>query len=301
MTESNYQIVEEVTAPTEQAPNEQVANEAVSEILSNTNAVTEDPPILDNEITRSRLGFFSLPGEVRLMVYRQLFHRPEAIRYRWFRRNPIPPLLATCKLIKKEAFQVLWGENEYLWNISRTALLPNLRPRIVDTIQRLQISLPTRIVSARFLDLMTEFGDPARIRDTLVVHFKLLTTDFDLRANPPGLYIPGLGTFTNFKCVEILLIWSPLGEPPFTAPSNCPLHQQMAAGLRRRLGPATPRADNLAVQFQPHDYLTLQQQETDDWMDLLEGLRLDWNQDDGTNADHDADEEADKSGAPTQA
>lgn len=114
---------------------------------SASSAITDDQPILNNASRQSRLGFLSLPSEVRLMVYRQEFLRPY-VYHGWNNRlTPIPALLATCKLINKEALEVLWGENEQGWNVGAWEFPPTLRPRIVDTIQCLRLLMNTGRVS----------------------------------------------------------------------------------------------------------------------------------------------------------
>lgn len=80
---------------------------------------------------KPRLGFFSLPGEIRNIIYRLCFHKctgSNKSRERWFTAkygaldkgavNPTTTfgaiwLLATCRLAHAEASGILYGENAF--------------------------------------------------------------------------------------------------------------------------------------------------------------------------------------------
>lgn len=225
-------------------------------------------------------GFLSLPSEIRIMIYRHMFHWPVVISLSNLRSSipgrsetkPVPPLLATCKLIYKEAFEVLWGENCYIWPGSpHPPLLPSIYQRIVDTIQKLEVNLAPRAGSPAYLiKLIREFGNSTMIRGVLDVKFSLYSPRF-FDKKILGRYLTCLSAFTNFKVISIQFRYNYkplfLDSHPF---------QWTAEALQPRLGLAKHLADNCTLQFHPQDHLNLQRsQQVVDWMDLLDGIRLD--------------------------
>ncbi|MCJ1262425.1 hypothetical protein MMC22_002295 [Lobaria immixta] len=276
MAESNSQSDDEVTPP-----NDQAAYEAASENPSISNSPTENQSVMIAPY-RSRLGFLSLPAEIRLLVYREMYLPNTAAIY-WRELETIPALLATCKLIMKEAFAVLWGENPFEWGSTPPPLLPNPLHRVVDAIQTLEVSLPLGKVSATFIDLIHRFGDPARIRHTLKISFVLYNVHESFDSRQIRWFISGLGRFTNFRVVEIAIgrYFQPL-------PISNHLSQWVAKAMQTRLGPCKPRADKKGLVWHPQAYLNAQRpQALVDWIDLLEGIRLDRNRD-GASADSNA-------------
>lgn len=225
-------------------------------------------------------GFLSLPSEVRIMIYRHMFHWPVVIGLYNLKSSkpgtsqtkPVPPLLATCKLIYKEAFEVLWGENCYIWPGSpHPLLLPSIYQRIVDTIQNLEVNLSPESGSPAYLiKLIREFGSSTTIRGVLDVKFSLYSTrPFDQKIL--RRYLTCLSAFTNFKVISIEFRYN---YKPLSLDSHH--FQWTAEALQPRLGFAKPLADSCTLQFHPQDYLNSQRsQPFVDWMDLLDGIRLD--------------------------
>lgn len=127
MEESSSQSDDEVTLP-----NDQAAYEEALKNPSISNSPTEDQSVMIAPY-RSRLGFLSLSAEIRLLVYRKMYLPNTAAIY-WRELETIPALLATCKLIMKEAFAVLWGESPFEWRSTPPPLLPNPLHRVVDAI-----------------------------------------------------------------------------------------------------------------------------------------------------------------------
>lgn len=125
--------------------------------------------------------------------------------------SPLPPLLRTCKLINKEAFEALWANPKFIyrdpylpprhppqWPISK-----HIRMRLVDTIQSLDVNIVMKKPSTKFVHLIQEFGNPARIRRFLKVTFSTARFDSFLYDCPITWFLTGLCTFTNFKTVDL--------------------------------------------------------------------------------------------------
>lgn len=267
----------------------QATAEAASSNSAGSNAATEDQSI-NIAAKRNWSGFLSLPPEIRLMIYRELFHHPITFSLESPEFVNIPALLATCKLINKEAFEVIWGENTYYWSTYTPPLLPSILHRIEDTIQRLHVSVRLSCYST-FSDeifyLIDRFGKPAKIRGLLVMTCFLDNDEF-VEGRTRKLFISALGRFTNFRSVQIVLV-----QKYQKVHISDYFYRWIAKIMQPRLGPSKPHADEVAIVFQPNDYLyAQQQQETVDWMDLLDGIRLDWNGD-GTSANRNADQNVD--------
>lgn len=236
-------------------PDHQAATGAASSNSAGSNAATQNQSIsIAAKGNRSEL--LSLPPEIRLMIYRELFHHPRTC----FLESPevvIPALLATCKLIYKEAFQVVWGENTYYWSTYTAPLLPSILHRIEDTIQRLHVAVPLSsysTVSAELLNLIYKFENPARIRGLLVMTCFLDNDEF-VERRTRKLFISALGRFTNFRSIQITLT-----QEFKRVHISDYFYQWIAAIMQPRLGPSKPCADGLAVEFHPNDYLYAQQQ-----------------------------------------
>ena len=276
-------------------PDDQAANEVALPDPSASNTAAETQSL--NVASPPRLGFLSLPREIRDMVYRELFHRPSPSEV-WYRLlKPVPDFLATCKLTNREAFEILWGENPYIWENPPPPLLPGLLNRIVDTIQILHVTVRWGSFSAVFYDAVRRFGNPGKIRDNLEIRFVRDPRPLSYDLTYMDRFLVGLGRFTNFKTVRIVVAWR--GKDLHI--SNR-VSTRIAQAMCPRLGPSEPNADGNALVLHPRAHWKAQQpQETVDWMNLLDGIRLDWNLG-GTSASCDADqnpdENADKSSGP---
>lgn len=270
MTEQRNQFKgDDVTASDSQS-----AIDSASEMPSvSNNAAIENQTMLNIASNRTRLGFLSLPAEIRQMIYGELFHRPRVLPFNRFSVIPIPALMKTCKLINQEAFEVLWGENRYHWISPPPNLEPSLFQRIVDTMQRLEICVLLSKPSAKFIEMIHAFRKPARIRSILKITFVMVRDYPDGETASLRWFMKGLGRFANFKIIEIDFVHR--SNPVHI--SNLP-SQLIAEVLQPRLGSAKPRADGLALHFHPQDDLNAHPpQEIIDGMELWDGIRLDWN------------------------
>lgn len=259
MAELKDQIMDDVTAPHDQG-----AGEAESENQTNFSIASEP----------NRLGFFSLPPELRLIVYREMLLETK-ICDMWWHFSPKPPLLETCRLIYYEAFEVLYGQNTFRYYFDPLVHPPPVpfRLRIVDTIERLVFDsvldltrLADGVGEEKLKELIREFGNPARIRQYLQMNLEYYeinlpflgmdpfpVEEFVSDEEPLGRYLNGVGTFTNFKTVEVDVVYKDRRN------DNPLLIQRIAKALQPRFG--TSRlcgASGRVLQFHPHDHLISQ-------------------------------------------
>lgn len=308
MGELDNRYMDSVTASDDQS-----ADETVSENPLVIHAATNSQSI-NIAFKRSKLGFLSLPPELRLMVYRQLFHDNDGIidMAEWqTSSSSLPPLLQTCKLINKEAFEALLENPKFIyrdpdwprrhppqWPISK-----HIRMRVVDTIQSLDVRIVMEKPTTKFLHLIREFGNPARIRRFLKVTFSAARVDSFLYDRPITWFLTGLCTFTNFETVDLSFQFAytyndiPFNEFPSDSIAQTLQHRFGSAKfLIHSIGPQNLYWDGYILQFHPHNHRHSQQaqraQRSVDWMDLLDGTRLEWNQNETANANHDADQNA---------
>lgn len=262
-------------------------NEAESENQTNLNIASEP----------NRPGFFSLPPELRLMVYRELLLEPR-ICHMWLDFSPKPPLLQTCRLIYYEAFEVLWGENtfRYYFNPPEGPLPDPFRLRVVDTITRLVFDNTIghkfsqdsnegdrKLNDDRFKELIREFGNPARIRRYLQVNLKIFDLfhlndshvgTYVIDEEPLERYLKDVGTFTNFRTVEVNV------EFPSRRYDSLQHTEPIARVLQPRFGTSrlcAPHGLGWGLQFHPQDHLRSQRaQDIVDPTDVWDGYRCGW-------------------------
>lgn len=228
------------------------------------------------------LGLLSLPPELRVCVYRELLlaHHPLSTYWPGSAYQPFPPIFNTCELIRREAFQVMYGENMFYVD-SMHATHSILRDQqISDTIRnvyfkaRLNDSSPRRVRS-NFVEVISEFGSPSIIRGVLSIIF---------RAGPYNnlcllsWFAQSVRRFTNFRTIQIEYV---AGSAHHLAEKLCPqirdTHDLM---LTPFFGPARSFANGRGLKFHPQEYLKSLPPEVDvDWMFYLDGIRLDWNED----------------------
>ena len=290
MSEPDDQLMIDVESEDELTFNgEQPDTSEDVESHSITNEVaSEDPTTASAVSTDTGLGLLSLPPEVRLMVFRQLLleHRPLSTYWLGSVYLPFPAILNTCRLIRQEAFEVMYGENVFFIGFPHPRLTLLHHRLIVDTIQNVRLDVffndpwhPSRRL--RFIRTIQEFGSPAIVRNTLNVIVHVGNT------NPQGLllwYAGGLRRFTNFREIQIEFVPDPLRlhaveDLCFILCGVCEDY------LTPTFGPARDFADRRGVQFDPQSYLnSLPPIVYVDWMDYLDGIRLNWNSDPSTNA-----------------
>lgn len=277
----------------ELSPNETPSEKEVS----NTSGVKLEDLSVANEVATStansisashRPKALSLPAELRIHILRYLLleRRPLSTYWKGSGYLRYPAILKYCTVIRREAFQILYGENVfYLGFMHRTvSILRN--PRIGDMIQnihfdvRLNEESPARRRSI-FISLLREFGTSAILRGTLNIIFRVDPHNNDLLS----WFARGLPRFTNFRTIQMEFL------PGSSAQSIAASHYLMLcrtyeADLAPVFGPALSFADGRGLKFHPQGYLdSLPPQVDIDWMDNVDGMRLDWNHDPPTNAD----------------
>lgn len=247
-------------------------------ISRRTGVDTEDRSVMNEASTSSERGLLSLPPELRVIIYRHLLveGRPLSTYWRAACYEPFPAILDTCRLIRREAFQVLYGENVFFIGLKHPQISILSNRRIADTIQHVRyavylygpsVPLPRRL---NFLHLIHEFGSQAIIRDTLQVVFHVVVVGLDL-PTPMRLYAAGLGRFTNFRTVRFEFV-----EHSDDTEGTCaPLAEMYELLLTPKFGPAESFANGCVLEFHPQDFLSSRSPDVD-WMEHLDGIRQHW-------------------------
>ncbi|MCJ1268947.1 hypothetical protein MMC22_008835 [Lobaria immixta] len=294
LTSENQTVTNEEESGTDNAAcsisNNEASNTVGAEIENPSNSdevPSENPSTNDTISTSSRIEFLSLPPELRVQIFRHLLleHRPLSTDWIVSAYRPYPAILNTNFLIRREAFQVLYGENMFSIGSShpRYSILPNRRIR--DTIQNIHLSvrLDDPLLYGRrsgFLRLIREFGSPAIVRGTLNVLFHVSAHDNEMFF----WFVRGLPRFTNFRSIrfEFMACYpDPIAER--LSPTLCNMHEELFTPI---FGPATYFANGRGLEYHPQSYLnSLPPVIHVDWMENLDGDRLNWNQDPPANTD----------------
>lgn len=223
--------------------------------------------------TRSLLGLLDRPPEIRMMIFRHLLVYPYYLANRLWPIGPRPSvaILRTNKLIHREAFEVLYGENTFFKRFWSSYCFQNWFPRVSDTMQNIHMEIAMCRKSSdiqKFLTLIHYF-DPSIIRDTLVVEF---LTEFSL-VGPLKWFIRALGRFTNFRTI---LIEVRLYDPFCYHRNIFHLREYLKTALEPLLGYAQGCT---ILRFHPLDHRNFWR-EDGDWADSLDGIRLNWKEND---------------------
>lgn len=148
-----------------------------------------------------------------------------------------------------------------------------------------------------FVDMIREFGSPAIVRNTLNIIFQI-----DPRSchNLLHFFVRGMPRFTNFRTIRFRFsarfLQSPEGN--LTDPETlrfrdlaqaihsvavsleaayCVIYER---ALTPTFGPARFFDNDRGLEFRPQEYLNSLPPEVEvDWMEYLDGVRLDWNRD----------------------
>lgn len=186
-------------------------------------------------------------------------------------------ILRTCRLVHREAFDVLYRENHFTdsmlrlphWSLTQFPHISNTVQNIYHTVFMFEISLAVNIDN--FTKLMHEFGTPAGIRrGTLTVKFLL-----NGRAcRSLNWFIQALARFTNFRTIEL-----------HTCPFGCRTLEVLGyleARLTTVLGDAEDgsHAENGLLRFHPINHRNRCREPENglaDWANSLDGIRLKWN------------------------
>lgn len=261
---------------------------AINELASENSSITTN----DVVPASSRIGLLSLPAELRLQIYRQLLLHDYPISTEW----PIagyerfPAILSICTLVRREAFQVMYGENFFEIGFTHPTYSILDNQKISDTIQNFHFvaGWSTDELAPKnrqdFIDIIRQFRSPAIVRGTLDIIFHVGHRREHFSWLP--IY---LRAFTNFRVIQIKFV--------FTFSDRCypfyghrdlfnveEVYSIFRGAFERSLtpvyGPALTFADGCGLQFHPQDYLkSLPPKVDDSWMDYLDGIRLNWNQD----------------------
>lgn len=255
-----------------------------------TNEVASEDPATNHAIsTNTELRLLSWPVELRLIVFRFLLleHRPLSTNWMDAAYIAFPAIFKTCRQIRREAFQVMFGENVFFVRFPRPRFSLLHNRLVVNTIQKLHVSVclndpsyhPRRL---NFFRAIHEFGSPAIVRNALNVIV------YVGNATPRHLllrYVGGLGRFTNFRNIRIEFVPDPEQLDPVGGLCflTCRVCEDYFTPM---FGPAEVFADGCGVQFYPQSHLSsLPPIVYVDWMDYLDGIRLDWDSDPLTNTD----------------
>ncbi|MCJ1271625.1 hypothetical protein MMC22_011529 [Lobaria immixta] len=242
--------------------------------------------------TSSGLGLLSLPPEVRLLVYRQLLVLDHPLSTNWpgmvWGLRPYsphwprlmldlnPPILKTSSLIRREAFQVMYGENTFLISPSYSRTHALYTPPVRDVLRKVQVDVNSNdrwpyLARGSFIPVIRAFDSPAIIRGTL---------DIILRVNHPvnellDWLAVALCRFTNFETVKIAF-----ADSGYAASICVALREEHMDTFTSYLGPARPFDTEYGLTFHPRQFQdSLPLKVEVDWQEHLDGIRLKWNED----------------------
>ncbi|MCJ1466493.1 hypothetical protein MMC07_005112 [Pseudocyphellaria aurata] len=276
----NDQPMSDVDSGNDPSENPSAANEELAPSSSAMNTISTNTISMN-----SRIELLSLPPEVRVLVYRHLLVQDHPISTNWqYSTNspfplPSPPILNTCELIRQEAFQVMYAENTFFIGVMHPAVSILNNRQISDIIQNVHYearlnSTSPHLRRVSFIHLIREFGSPAIIRRALTIIFRVGAYGNN---NLLSWFNRGLPRFTNFRTVQFEFVpYSAHTRALRLCPIICNGHEQHFAPV---FGPAESFADGRGLLFRPQGFLdSLPPEVAVDWMDYLDGIRLDWNQ-----------------------
>lgn len=236
--------------------------------------------------TSNRIGLLSVPPEVRILIYHHLLVEHNPLSTYWIGSyHPIPAILNTSSLIRREAFQVFYEENTfYIGNMHPIISILN-NQQIRNTILNVQFTFRLNDTSPNrarrnFINLIEAFGSPAIVRRTLTII---------IRVGPSNNHLldwlnRGLPRFTNFR--NIMFRYVPHSahlRAERACPNVCRVHERILPPV---FGPGSTQGLRRCLLFHPQQYLNSLPPEVDvDWMDYLDGVRLTWDQDPPSDAD----------------
>ncbi|MCJ1467826.1 hypothetical protein MMC07_006451 [Pseudocyphellaria aurata] len=233
-------------------------------------ATSEDQTVADVRSTRAPQGLLDLPSEVRMMILRHILASPLSFNFGTWASGPKPvSILRSCRLIHREAFQVLYGENRFIYGLGYAHCCLIRFPRIMHTIQNIRLDLPMYFkhqARQKFLTLMRHFGNPHISRGTL-------TLDFDLDGSSArGLkwFARAVGRLTNFRTIDVYCYHRFYYDDIV----SCAL-TYLHAVLEPVLGSAQNIRPDNGLRFHPVNlWHRRRERRPIDWADSLDGLRL---------------------------
>lgn len=187
-----------------------------------------------------------------------------------------PPILKTSSLIRREAFQVMYGENTFLISPSYSRTHALYTPPIRDVVRKVQVDVNSNdrwpyLARGSFIPVIRAFGSPAIIRGTL---------DIILRVNHPvnellDWLAVALCRFKNFETVKIVF-----ADSGYAASICVALREEHMDTFTSYLGPARPFDTEYGLTFHPRQFQdSLPPKVEVDWQEYLDGIRLTWNED----------------------
>lgn len=257
-------------------------HEADTENLSISNELAlENPSGTDAISTSSRIGLLSLPPELRVHVLRHLLveNHPLSTDQHFAGYNLYPPVLRTSVLIRREAFQVFYGENSFFIGEMHPPSPLFQNRQISDTIQNVHYVVTLNGSRGRqlgFIHVIRKFGSPTVVRGTLNLIFFVGPYGSNLRL----WFARVLPAFTNFRTVQVRFVAQTAHRVPEAEALCLLICDGYKAVLTPAFGPAESFADGHGLRFHPQQHLNSLPPESDvDWIDYLGGIRLIWNQD----------------------
>lgn len=201
MTERNNELISNL-APSQNEPDMDMDMD-----MNIDDATQENQDVTNVPSTNHRLELLGLPPELRLIIFRHLLVYPWGFEIggRLLGRPPPVQILRTSRLIYREAFVVLYRENEFVNNYFDSWSSPSYLSRftrLVDTMQNIHIDIATRRVTShlgRFLQNMNHFTGPTTIRGTLTVCW---IHNNPVHRNLLDLFIMYLCRATNFRTIQ---------------------------------------------------------------------------------------------------
>ena len=238
---------EEESGANEVSQDHPIANEEAlnpNGVEPENHSATDQVALVGSSTTKTlppsnRLGFLSMPPEVRLEIYRLLLLSQFAMSTYWIGTyRPFPALLHTSTEIRREAFRVFYGENTFHIGFKHPMVSILNQQQIRDTIQFVNFAVggakdaSPNETRRGFIDLIEAFGSPAIVRHTLLlgIHVDLIFINHLL-----AWLTRGLARFTNFRAVKLLFTLDDLNtfESRLSYASR-----RMHEILRPSLGPA---------------------------------------------------------------
>lgn len=270
--------------------NQPLANSIALESKSADKATSEHQAVAEVKSTRSPKGLLDLPPELRLLIYRHLLvpYDLQHLRRVWL---PGPELhvniLRTSRLIHREAFAVLYRENNFA-SVAWYEEALTQQPRVMATIQNVgvEVELDDPVAVELFLKVSRYFGNPSVARGTFTFVCCLEDGDFrDLRWIARELY-----RLSNFRTLEIYFCdsfcshdLSPMLDSGYSNELS-PILDYFKTALEPALGRAKrtePRRwEESDLLFHPLDHRDRwREQWGNSWADCLYEIPLEWNQD----------------------
>lgn len=263
-----------------------VANLTASENEPNVDETAFENQAVANIIsTRTPPRLLDLPRELRLMIFRHLLVCPRHVDFgRWASDPSVSvAILRTCKSIHSEASDVLYRENQfqlpnYMWLPFHSVI--RFR-QALETMQNIYVGIPPSfgILIQTFLTHIHHFRDTSIIRGTLTVEFFVARfkscRPLAAWATPLRWMARALGRFTHFRTIELHINHFDCRDRIFD------VLEYLEAALEPVFGHSDHGSrEGHGLRFHPLDYRNRSREAgVGDWADLLDGVRLEWNED----------------------